>query len=171
MEGKNFFLTWATDGQLHISLWLAACLVLKRHSRALPVGASGAPGWFSLTRVGTGPRRPRCRALLASSSLRQPEDPDWLSARVTALCSESKSLTISGSRDAACSLHWIPSRSVLPPKEGAARVFQQTRIPSVFRFGCSLGKLKGQRSTNVCTHTAYTPSVIRKSGGHEVGRQ
>lgn len=48
---------------------------------------------------GHGSKASSCRAPLTSSSSLQPQDPDWLQARVTALCSESKSLTISGTRD------------------------------------------------------------------------
>lgn len=171
MEGKKIFLIWATDGQLHISLWLAACLFLKRHSWALPTGASGAPGWFSLTRVGMDPRHPQRHALLASSSLQQPEDPDWLSARVTGLRSESKSLTISGSRDGVCSLHWIPSRSLLSPKEGVAHIFQQSRDPIYFQV-LKESKQRQGPTLHKCAYAHNMHSELcRKCGGPEVVRQ
>lgn len=133
---------------------------LKKAFMSLPMGASGAPGWFSLTRVGKNPRRPRCRTLLASSRSWQPEDPDWPSARVTGFCSESKSLTISGSSDGVSASTAAPAGQCPPPRKVQPVFSSDPLIPSVFRFGGSQGQSQGQLSTNVSMHTAYTLPTV-----------
>lgn len=126
-------------------------------------GASGAPGRFSLTRAGKEPRRPRCPVLLASSSLRQPENPDWPSATVAGLCSESKSLTISGRRDGVCRFSDAPAGPCFLPD------FPGIPDHICFQGAGSQGKHKGQRPTHV-SGTGQPAFIFRAIGGCEVGK-
>ena len=156
MEGKKFFFNLSNRWTIAYFIVVGSLPLLKKALTSLPTGASGTPDWFSLTRAGRSPRHPQCRALLASSSSPQPEDPGWLSSRVTGLCSESKSLTISGSKDGVRSRHWTPAGQLSLPRMELPIFSHDPLIPSVSRFGGSQGKHKGQVSINLPKRATYT---------------